>query len=87
MEALISLHTKLKVSSIFTLVLFSLNQMTPLHLVVESNRIKITEWFLDQEADINLQDETEVILQTNAVDYFQLGGRYCRHCSFTLLAV
>ena len=45
----------------------------------------MVECFLDQGADINLQDENEVILHTNAVDYFELAGRYCTHCSFSLL--
>ena len=49
--------------------------MTPLHLAVESNRIKMVECLLDEAADINLQDDNEVILHTNAVDYFQLAGR------------
>ena len=44
--------------------------MTPLHLVVESNHIKMVKWFLDQGADINLQDDNEVILRNIAVDYF-----------------
>ena len=53
---------------------FLLYQMTSLHLAV------------DQEAaDINLQDDDEVILHTNAVDYFELAGRCCTHCSFSLL--
>ena len=43
--------------------------MTPLHLAVGSNHIKMVECFLDQKADINLQDDNEVILHTNAVDY------------------
>ena len=41
--------------------------MTPLHLAAESNHIKILECLLDQGADINLQDDNEVILHTNAV--------------------
>ena len=49
--------------------------MTPLHLAVESNRIKMVESLLDQGADIDLQDDKEVILPTNAVDYLQLAGR------------
>ena len=44
--------------------------MTPLHLAIESNHIKMVECLLDQGADINVQDENEVILHTNAVDYF-----------------
>ena len=59
--------------------------MTPLHLAVESNRFKMVECLLDQAADINLQDENEVILHTNAVDYFKLAGRCCTYCSFSLL--
>ena len=59
--------------------------MTPLHLAVESNRIRMVKCFFDQGADINLQDDNEVILHTNAVDYFELAGRCCTHCSFSLL--
>ena len=59
--------------------------MTPLHMAVERNRIKMVECFLDQQADINLQDDNEVILHTNAVDYFELAARCCTDCSFTLL--
>ena len=69
-----------------TLVLFSLHQMTPLHLAVESNRFKMVESLLGQAADIiNLQDENEVIFNTNAVDYFRLAGRCLTYCSFSLL--
>ena len=46
----------------------SLHQMTPLHLAVERNRIKMLECLLHQEADINIQNDNEVILHTNAVD-------------------
>ena len=42
--------------------------MTPLHLAAESNRIEMLECFLGQGANINLQDDNEVILHTNAVD-------------------
>ena len=59
--------------------------MTPLHLAAESNHIQIVECLLDQGADFNLQDDNEVILHTNAVDYFHLAGRCCTHCSFSLL--
>ena len=59
--------------------------MTPLHLAVESNRIKMVKCLLDQGADINLQNDDEVILHINAVDYFELAGRCCTHCSFSLL--
>ena len=59
--------------------------MTPLHLAVESNHIKMVECLLDQGADINVQDDNEVILHTNAVEYFELAGRCCTYCSFTLL--
>ena len=54
-----------------TLVVYSLHQMTALHFAAESNHIKMVECLLDQRADINVQDENEVILHTNAVDYFQ----------------
>ena len=64
---------------------FSLHQMTPMHLAVESNRIKMVECLLDQGAYVNLQDDNKVILHTNAIDYFQLAGRCCIHCSFSLL--
>ena len=59
--------------------------MTPLHLAAESNHFKMVECLLDQGADIDLQDENEVILHTNAVDYFELAGRCYTHCSFSLL--
>ena len=59
--------------------------MTPLHLAIESSRIKMMECLLDQGADINLQDDNEVILRNIALDYFQLAGRCCTNCSFTLL--
>ena len=59
--------------------------MTPLHLAVESNRIKMVKCLLDQGADINLQNDDEVVLHINAVDYFELAGRCCTHCSFSLL--
>ena len=59
--------------------------MTPLHLAVDSNRIEMVECLLDHEADINLQDDNEVILHTNAVDYFELAGKCCTHCSVSLL--
>ena len=84
MDALISWRTNLEVRYIFvTLVLFSLHQMTPLHLAVESNRIKTVKCLLDQAADIDLQDDNEVILHTNAVDYFQLAGKCYIHCPFS----
>ena len=51
--------------------------MTPLLLAVESNRIEMVECLLHQHADINLQDDNEVILHTNAVNYFELAGRSC----------
>ena len=51
--------------------------MTPLHLAVESDRIKMVEYFLDHQADINLQDDNEVILHTNALDYLELAGKCC----------
>ena len=57
-----------------------------MHLAVESNRFKMVKCLLDQGADINLQnDDKEVSLHTNAVDYFELAGRCCIHCSFSLL--
>ena len=59
--------------------------MTPLHLAVENNRTKMVECLLDQGADFNLQDDNEVILHTNAVQYFELAGRCCTHCLFSLL--
>ena len=54
--------------------------MTPLHLAVL--RIKMVEYLLDQGADINNQDDNEVFLHTNAVEYFELAGRCSTHCSF-----
>ena len=68
MDALITLPTK-SVEFWFTLVLFSLHQMTPLHLAAESNRIKMVECLLDQGVDINIQDDNQVNLHNNAVDY------------------
>ena len=56
--------------------------MTPLHLAVESNRIKMIECLLDQGADINFQDDIEVSLYTNAIDYFDLAGRCHTYSSF-----
>ena len=56
-----------------------------MHLAVESNRIKMVQCLLDQGADFDLQDDNEVILHTNAVDYFELAGRCYIHCSFSLL--
>ena len=59
--------------------------MTPLHLAAESNHIKIVECLLDQgAADINIQDDNQVILHTNAADYSELAGRWFAHCSFSL---
>ena len=48
-----------------------------MYLAVESNRINIVECLLDQKADINLQDDIEVISHTTAADYFELAGRCC----------
>ena len=59
--------------------------MTPLHWAVQSNGIKMVECLLDQEAHVNLQDDNEVILHTNAEDYFELVCRCCTHYSFILL--
>ena len=67
-----------------TLVLFSLHQMTPLHLAVGSNRIKMVECFLEENGGVNLQDDNEVIVYTNAINYFELAGRCCTHRSFSL---
>ena len=64
---------------------FSVHQMTPLHLAVESNHIEMVVCLLDQGADINVQDDNEVNLHTNAVDYCELAGTCCTHCSFSLL--
>ena len=64
--------------------LFSLHQMTALHFAAESNHIKMVECLLDQGAEIDIQDDNEVILHINAVDYFELAGRCCIHCSFSL---
>ena len=70
-DRLISSCTRLEVSQIFAYFgTFSLHQMTPLHLVVESNHITMVKWFLYQGADVNLQDDNEVILHTNAVNSF-----------------
>ena len=63
MDALITLPTK-SVEFWFTLILYSLHQMTPLHLAAESNRIKMVECLLEQGVDINIQDDNEVIYIT-----------------------
>ena len=63
MDALITLPTK-SVEFWFTLILYSLYQMTPLHLAAKSNRIEMLECLLDQGADINIQDDNEVIYIT-----------------------
>ena len=34
----------------------SLYQMTPLHLAAERARVKVIEYLVDKEADINIQD-------------------------------
>ena len=61
MDALIILCNKLEVSQILTyLGPFSFYQMTPLHLAVESNHVKMVKCLLDQGADINIQDDKEV---------------------------
>ena len=36
--------------------------MAPLHLAVESNRIKMVKCLLDHKADYNTQDDNEVII-------------------------
>ena len=59
--------------------------MAPLHLAVESNHIKMVKCLIDQGADINIQDDNEVILHIKAVDYFELASGYCTHYSFPLL--
>ena len=70
MDALISLNAKLEISWILTYFgTFFLHQMTPLHLAVESNRFKMVKCLLGQGADLDQQDDKEVILHTNAVDY------------------
>ena len=56
-----------------------------MHLAVESNRIRMVQCLLDQGADFDLQDDNEVILHTNAVDYFELAGRCYIRYSFSLL--
>ena len=82
MDALVILHTKLESVELWlTLVLFFLHQVAPLHLAVESNRIKMVQCLLDQGADFDLLDDNEVILHTNAVDYFEIAGRYYIHPS------
>ena len=57
--------------------------MTPLHLAVESYHIKMVECLLDHEADVNVQDDNQVILHTT--EYFELAGRCSTHSSFSLL--
>ena len=55
---------------------FSLHQMTALHFAAESNHIKMVECLLNQGADIDIQDDNEVILHTNVANDFELAGRY-----------
>ena len=43
-----------------------------MHLAAEWNHIEMVESLVDQGADINLQDDNEVISHTNAADYFEL---------------
>ena len=50
--------------------------MTALHFAAESNHIKMVKCLLDQGAGVNPQDDDEVILHTNAVDYFELAGSF-----------
>ena len=45
----------------------------------EINRIKMVECLIVQAVHINLEDDIEVILHTNAVDYFELAGRCFAH--------
>jgi len=56
-------------------------------LAAESNHVKMVECLLGEGADINIQDDNEVISHINAVDYLELAGMCCTHCSFTLLFV
>ena len=84
-SAFISLPTNLEsVEFWLTLIFFSLHQMTPLHLAAERNHVKMVECFLDQYAYINIQDDNDVILHTNLVDYIDLAGRCCLNWSFSL---
>ena len=39
-----------------------LQQMTPLHLAAESDRIKMVKYLVEREADINIQDDNGVII-------------------------
>ena len=57
-------------------------KMTTLHLAAESGHIKMVDCLLDQGVDINIQDDNSVSL---LADYFELDGRCCIHCSFSLL--
>ena len=41
-----------------------------MYLAVETKGTEMVECLLDHEADINLQDDKEVILYTTAVNYF-----------------
>ena len=45
----------------------------------------MVESLLDEGADINIQDEIDVILHTDAVDYFQSSGRCCTYWLLSLL--
>ena len=56
--------------------------MTALHLAAESGRIEMVNCLFDRGADINIQDDKGVSL---LADYFELDGRCCIHCSFSLL--
>ena len=65
--------------------------MIPLHLAAESGRIKILGYFIEQGADINIQDDNGVIIydmHTSAARYLievdlpTFPGRYCIHFQF-----
>ena len=43
-----------------TLWFLFLHQMTPLHLAAEGAHIKIVEYLVDQEADVNIEDDNGV---------------------------
>ena len=46
-----------------------LHQVTPLHLAAESDRIKMVNYLVEQEADINIQDDNGVIICYSNADW------------------
>ena len=67
--------------------------MAPLHMAVKDARIKVVEYLVDQQADVNLPDNSGVRFDTcDSSDYtFDLSyissfsSKYYVHCSSVLL--